>query len=251
MHIRASLEATLLGVNTAQYFQKVIQHAFANHNFDLVLITGDLAQDPCPASYEFIRTQLAAYNTPCICLPGNHDDYDMMQQAFNTDAINCRKQVLLNNWQLISLNSQIIGANGGYLSDEELAFLDACLTEKPNHYALIAAHHHCLETQSTWMDTMMIENRYGLFTVIDKHPQVQAIVYGHIHQRMETQKASVQVLATPSTCFQFKPKAKEFALDDSSPGYRIIELYADGHIESDVVRLSEPLSGLQMNMHGY
>lgn len=251
-HILSTPDTTLLGVNTAYYFREVIKHAFNQCHFDLILLTGDLAQDPCTASYEYIRDTLAAYDTPCICLPGNHDDYGIMQQIFSTDSIHCRKQVLLGNWQLICLNSQIPGATGGYLSNGELLFLEQCLAGNPNHYALIAVHHHCLETQSIWMDTMIIENREQLFATISQHPQVKAIVHGHIHQRVESTVASVQILGTPATCFQFKPQSKEFAVDEAaSPGYRIIRLYTNGQIKSEVVSLPGPLSGLQINMQGY
>jgi Icc protein len=251
-HILSTPDTTLLGVNTAYYFREVIRHAFNRCHFDLILHTGDLAQDPCTASYEYIRDILGAYNTPCVCLPGNHDDYGIMQQVFSTADIHCRKQVLLGNWQLICLNSQIPGATGGYLSNEELLFLEQCLVDKSSHYALIAVHHHCLETQSTWMDSMIIENREQLFAIISQYLQVKAIAYGHIHQRVDTTVASVQILGTPATCFQFKPLSEKFAVDETAtPGYRIIRLYTDGQIKSEVVSLSEPLHGLQMNMYGY
>jgi 3',5'-cyclic-AMP phosphodiesterase len=250
-HILAAPEATLLGVNTAHYFQAVLKQAFANYHVDLVLLTGDLAQDPCVASYQFIYDALAIYNTPSLCLPGNHDDYTLMQQVFNTESISCRKQVLIKNWQCLSLNSQIIGANGGYLAEEELEFLDTCLAAHPQHYTLLAMHHHCVKTQSIWMDTMIIANRQQLFDVVSHHSQLKAIVHGHIHQNLDAKIANVHVLGTPSTCFQFKPKAHEFELDDTSPGYRIIRLYDDGQITSEVMRLSAPLQGLQLHTHGY
>jgi 3',5'-cyclic-AMP phosphodiesterase len=250
-HIRATPDTTLLGVNTAHYFQKVVQFAVAHYAFDSILITGDLTQDPCVASYQYIRDVLSQYNIPCICLPGNHDDNNMMQWVFNTDNIHCRKQVLVGEWQIISLNSQIIGENGGYLADEELAFLTQCLVNKPRHYAVIAMHHHCLPTQSSWMDTMLIKNSEALFSIIAEYSQVRAIVHGHVHQQLHTTVMSTQVLATPSTCFQFKPGSEEFALDDSSPGFRIIQLHANGRLHSEVIRLPEPLLGLQTDMHGY
>jgi Icc protein len=250
-HILSTPEATLLGVDTAHYFQEVLKQAFAKHYFDLVLLTGDLAQDPCLASYQFIRDTLMAYRTPSICLPGNHDDYGLMEQVFNTENISCRKQVLFNNWQLISLNSQIIGANGGNLSHAELLFLDDCLAKHPKHYALLAMHHHCLETQSVWMDAMIISNRQQLFAAISHYPQVKAIAYGHIHQDVDEKVAGVQCWGTPSTCFQFKPKAPGFELDDTSPGYRVIKLYDTGLVQSEVIRLAEPLQGLQIHTHGY
>ena len=250
-HIRSSAYATLLGVNTAHYFQKIIQLAFSLYRFDAVLMTGDLAQDPCVASYQFIYDTLAPYDIQGICLPGNHDDYALMQQVFNGN-IHCRKQVLLGNWQIISLNSQIVGKNGGFLADGELAFLQRCLNDRPDHYALVAVHHHCLATQSRWMDTMIIQNHHQLLALLGNYYQAKALVHGHIHQQAETTVGHLQVLGTPSTCFQFKPESGDFELDDDqNPGFRVMELFSDGQIHSTVTRLPEALLGLQINRHGY
>ncbi len=260
LHILATPEDKLLGINTEHYFHACIEQAVrlrsrqafaAKPHFDLILLTGDLAQEPCLASYLRILTSLEAYQTPCLCLPGNHDDYALMQQVFNTDRVNCRKQVLLNNWQLISLNSRIPGEPGGRLSNEELAFLENCLSGNPNCHALIAVHHHCLETKSPWMDTMIIENSQELLAIVDKYPQVKVITNGHIHQVMDIKTNTYRVLGAPSTCFQFTPGSTEFSVNDTAPGYRLIELYADGRVESEVIRLPEPLVGLQPNAHGY
>jgi Icc protein len=253
LHIMEASENTLLGINTEHYFQACIEQAFSEveRPFDLILLTGDLAQDPCLESYRRILNTVGTYKTPCLCLPGNHDDYGLMQQIFNTDKINCQKQVLFDNWQLISLNSQIPLEAGGRLSKEELVFLENCLSENPSDYALIALHHHCLKTNSPWMDTMILENTRELLAIADKYPQVKAITHGHVHQVMDIHTATYRVLGAPSTCFQFVPETPEFSVDDTAPGYRLIDLYADGRVETEVIRLPEQLLGLQINKHGY
>ena len=143
---------------------------------------------------------------------------ELMQQIFNTGLVSCRKQIFLENWQLICLNSQIPGAPGGRLSKQELLFLEDCLIGNPNHHALIAVHHHCLETKSAWMDTMMIENSQELWAIIKQYPQTKAITTGHIHQVMDITIGAVRVLGTPSTCFQFTPESKTFSLDNYRAG---------------------------------
>jgi Icc protein len=45
-------------------------------------------------------------------------------------------------------------------------------------------------------------------------------------------------MGTPSTCFQFAPHSATFAIDDAGPGYRWLELHADGSLESRVGRAS-------------
>ena len=251
MHILSGPGDTMLGINTEYYFHAVLERAFAEHqHFDLILVTGDLAQDPCIASYQRILNRLEATNTSCICLPGNHDDYELMQQILNTGPVSCRKQIFLENWQLICLNSQIPGVPEGRLSKQELLFLEDCLVNNPNHHALIAVHHHCLKTNS-FMDTMIIENSEELLTILEQYPQAKAITTGHIHQTMDINTGSLRVLGTPSTCFQFKPESTTLKLDTSTPGCRLIKLHDDGLIETEINRLPGPLIGLQMDTLGY
>ena len=251
-HIHANPHARLLGIDTAHYFEAVLQQAFLEHGpFDLILHTGDLAQDPVAESYEYLFKTLEAYATPCICLPGNHDDYELMQRIFNAEQVSCRKQVLLKNWQIISLNSQILGAEGGYLEAGELQFLEECLAKHPNNFAMIAVHHHCLPTDSTWMDTMMITNSADFLNVLKKFPQAKVIVNGHVHQIMDSVSDSLRILATPSTCFQFTPKSHDFSVDQCAPGYRVIKLYDNGQIASDIYRLPGKLTELDTRTQGY
>ncbi len=251
-HIMASSEATLLGVNTTHYFNAVLEAAIhSGRKFDLCLVTGDIAQDPCIASYQYILNKLQSLNIPCICLPGNHDELDIMHQVLSTEMVNCRKQLFLGNWQIVCLSSQLPNSADGYLSDEELSFLERCLGDHPDYFALVAVHHHCIPSGSSWMDTMMIENTQALFDIINRHPNTKAIINGHIHQAMDIEMHSYRVLTTPSTCFQFKPLSEHFSLDDTSPGYRWISLYDDGHIDTGVVRIPGKITGLRTNTEGY
>ncbi|MGR9000112.1 MAG: 3',5'-cyclic-AMP phosphodiesterase [Gammaproteobacteria bacterium] len=252
LHILRKPDETLLGVNTEHYFHAILEHAFANYqHFDLILVTGDLAQDPCPACYQRILNSLESYNTPCICLPGNHDDYILMQQILNTRLVNCRKQLSLENWQLICLNSKKPeDVPQGRLSRQELLFLEDCLSSKPDCHALIAVHHHCLKTNG-FMDTMMIDNSQDFLAIINKYPQIKAITTGHIHQVMDITFGAVRVLGAPSTCFQFTPESEIFSVDTTAPGYRLIRLYADGRLESDIIHLPGQLSKLQLDPGGY
>jgi len=251
-HIMATPEATLLGVNTAHYFNAVLEHAVnSGKQFDLCLATGDLAQDACPASYQYIKNALQKYNVPCICLPGNHDDFDLMQRVLCTEQINCRKQVILGNWQIVCLNSQIPDSADGYLAAAELSFLEQCLLDNPALFTLIAIHHNCLPCGSDWMDTMMIENAQALFDLVKRHANVKAIINGHVHQAADIQWDTVRVLSTPSTCFQFKPDSANFSLDDSSPGYRWLNLFENGTIQTAIVRIPETVTGLQPDPEGY
>ncbi|MGZ8095873.1 MAG: 3',5'-cyclic-AMP phosphodiesterase [Methylosarcina sp.] len=235
MHIMPTPSEKFYGVDTEWSFHAVLEQAFAeNKTIDLILLTGDLVQQPDLSSYQRILTTLETYRTPCLCLPGNHDDDKLMQQVLNAGDIHCKPQVFLENWQIICLNSRIPGEPGGHLAAGELSFLEDCLRKNPSHPTLIAVHHHCLKIDSDWMDTMMIDNSRDFFSVVTQYPQVKAITCGHIHQAIDCQVESIRILSAPSTCIQFTPASREFSIDDTAPGYRMIDLYADGCIETSI-----------------
>jgi Icc protein len=123
--------------------------------------------------------------------------------------------------------------------------------EYPDHFALVALHHHPVASGSAWMDTMQLENADAFFDLLDRHSQARGVVFGHIHQTLESEYRGLRILGTPSTCFQFKPGQAQFALDALPPGYRWIELHPDGHITTQVKRLNNIPSGLDVESGGY
>ena len=68
---------------------------------------------------------------------------------------------------------------------------------------------------------------------------------------MNREHLGVQVMATPSTCVQFKPNSDDFALDTLSPGWRELELKADGEIATQVRRLAAGSFAPDFNAEGY
>ncbi len=252
LHILPEPNDKMLGIRTEYYFNLILETAFQTQaSYDLILVSGDLAQDPCTASYQRIATALKRYDTPCIFLPGNHDDWPLMQKLFNSGKMSCNKHHLFQHWQMICLNSQKLTDPKGLLELHELDFLTHSLKAQPNKHAMIAVHHHCTPSNSKWLDTMLIENHQAFFDRLRPFPQVKLIVNGHIHQVIETQIQGIDILTVPATCFQFKPNCKNFALDNIAPGYRVINLNPDGQIDSYVKRLDIDQSELHNNSEGY
>lgn len=239
LHLLTKSGEKMCDVDTEQSFCKVLEHAFSKHKqFDLILVTGDLVQDPSEFGYQRIYQELEKYQTKTVCLPGNHDDIALMQEFLRPEQITCNKLIPFKHWQIICLNSKKDGSHGGFLASEELEFLNKSLNQYPKLNILIAVHHNSLPTESRWLDTMTIENSDEFFLILSKHSQVKAITCGHIHQKQELKKDNKLILGAPSTCFQFKPDSAEYALDDRSPGYRVLELYSNGEIKSEVYYLS-------------
>jgi Icc protein len=88
---------------------------------------------------------------------------------------------------------------------------------------------------SRWLDRVGLENASEFLQTIDRHRNVRAIVWGHVHQSYEGVRKGVRLLATPSTCAQFLPHSPDFAIDRQPPAYRTLELRADGSLTTEVV----------------
>jgi len=237
LHILAKEGKFMEGVETEQSFKQLLKYIHSVFKeIDLLLVTGDLAQGPCQSSYQRIYQALKQYQTRTICLPGNHDDFRLMQQIISGKQVNCNKHIQFKYWQIISLNSKKAGSTGGHLDSSELDYLTDTLDKHPELNTLIAVHHHPIPTGSLWMDTMTIENNHELFSLLKAYPKVKAISCGHIHQEMELTTNNTLILGTPSTCYQFKPFSIDYAVDENKPGYRVLSLYPNGKLESKVYR---------------
>lgn len=224
------------GVNTDASLVASLEHAFADpHRPDLILATGDLVQDESRQGYERFRELLGKPGIPVHCLPGNHDSLDMMQTALSVAPFHICDVSNYPSWRLIMLNSKMEDDDGGLLSAHELERLEQALTTHRESHVLVALHHQPIAMGSRWLDTVGLRNAGDFLAVIDQHPQVRAIVWGHVHQASDRLRNGVRLISTPSTCAQFLPGAENFSLDTRPPGYRWLDLHADGTMQTSVV----------------
>lgn len=251
-HLYASPSRCLAGLNTLATLNQILELVREQfQSTDLILATGDLVHDASPIGYTRIRERLASTNVPVCCLPGNHDITGVMHQYLNQGSITTLEAVRLHNWLIIMLDSTVPGREGGYLSSEQLQILERNLEQNPDCHTLICLHHHPLPIGSAWMDRMALENSTSFFDVVDRFPQVRAILCGHIHQEYSGMRNQVRLLGAPSTCIQFIPLLDQFGLDQLPPGLRWLELAEDGSISTGIKRLSTMPTQLDISVAGY
>jgi 3',5'-cyclic-AMP phosphodiesterase len=251
-HLFADAAGALLGVNTEQSLQAVLNLARQRHwPPDLVLTTGDLVHDGSVQAYARFLRHFSDLGVPVYCLPGNHDDAPILRARLQQPSVRTLDHVVQDHWQFCLLDTSVPGSEGGHLAEAELQRLDAQLTAHPDHHALVCLHHQPVPMGSRWLDTMAVDNADALFAVLDRHPQVRGLLWGHVHQDFHQQRQGVQLIASPSTCIQFAPVSTEFAIDDTPPGYRWLRLHADGRIDTGVERIADIPAGLERASHGY
>jgi Icc protein len=136
-------------------------------------------------------------------------------------------------WQIIMLDSYDPGHVGGRLTAAELERLDVALSSS-NAHAMISLHHHPVDIDSRWLDSIGLANAGEFWRIVDSHAHVRAISWGHVHQEYAGARGSVRLFATPSTGAQFLPHSERYTIDSRPPGYRCFELQPSGRITSEV-----------------
>lgn len=204
----------------------------------MLMLTGDLVAHGKLRAYELFAEQIANLNIPYAWLPGNHDDFEVMQKGVILSAY----QPLLEfgAWRLIFLNTTVPGQVGGTVSDSEIDFLSRVLSSERERPVIIFMHHPPVPVGCQWLDPQRVSNADQLESIIAKAPNVKGIFSGHVHQEFDTQWAGAHFYSTPSTCFQFAANSEDYAMSDDYPAYRWVNLHADGSLQTGVVHVEMP-----------
>jgi Icc protein len=232
-HLYGNAGGRLRGVQTDSSLTAVLDAAFARvPDYSAVLVTGDLVQDDASGYLRF-RSFFGGLQKPVLCIPGNHDEPDAMRAELKGAPFQICGTHEIDGWQFIMLDSYDPGHVGGRLTPGELARLDDALRRSPKH-AMVCMHHHPIIMGSRWLDTVGLADPEAFWRVIESHPHVRAVVWGHVHQVYEGRRGDVRLFATPSTGAQFLPQSERYAVDSRPPAYRRFDLQADGRIHSEV-----------------
>lgn len=246
-HLGENAGETLLGMDTDHSLDHVLALVASRHpEIDLLVVSGDLSSDGAPQAYDRLLPKLRGLAKAIVCLPGNHDDTQVMHR--HLDAALMPSHTQLGDWQLLFLNSAVSGEVGGHLSHDQLELCRQHLDGRPS---LIFVHHHLQPMGAEWLDEQLIDNGEALFDVLDQRPGVAAIVSGHVHQASDQTHRGQRLLTTPSTCIQFAPGSRDFALDDLSPGYRWFSLSPEGLWQTGVERVSGVTFTVDKTANGY
>jgi len=233
-HLLGDKQATLRGVQPYETLLAVRAHA-ANHfeNIHGTLLTGDLVHDD-QHGYALIHDVFKDSTTPVYCIPGNHDVPEVMYKTLSDTPFNVAQVNEIGNWIIVLINTWIAHTADGEINDDQLSEIDDLLAEYANHHALLCMHHHPIPMGSTWLDRVALRDATEFRECLSRHANVRGVLWGHVHQAMDTTLNNVHYMSTPSTCAQFLPNSTNFAVDSKPPGYRTLELMPDGSIKTNV-----------------
>ncbi|MFT4020034.1 MAG: metallophosphoesterase [Acinetobacter sp.] len=248
-HLMDQADAYFVDINPERNFHLLMQHILHHHpHIDSIVHTGDVAQVAKPATYARYLRYMQNLKIPFYQTPGNHDDLTHFPYPNEQGPISL---IEMGAWVMILLTSAVEGRIDGHIDDVQLEQLQQLLQQYSKRHILIGCHHHPLHMNSVWIDQHCLKNTPSLLDTLAKHPQVKAVIHGHVHQEFVEIARNITFLAVPATSVQFKPHSENFALDEIAPGYRVLYLYENGQIETKVYRVSHLIQKINNDISGY
>jgi 3',5'-cyclic AMP phosphodiesterase CpdA len=166
---------------------------------DLLLVTGDLADQDDETPYRLLKERLERCAIPFHVAIGNHDfrgpacavfgggDGDFLHYVVETGPL-----------RLIVLDTVEEGRHGGAFCEVRASWLRERLAEAPERPTLIALHHPPIDTGVGWLTTSPAEPWLArLDAALSGSRQVIALVCGHVHRTISANRNGVPIHVCP------------------------------------------------------
>lgn len=209
MHIRPEGALAYGRVETAGFLARCVDDILRLPTRpDVVLATGDLVDGGQPDEYARLRDLLAPLPMPVYLIPGNHDDRQALVAAFPDHRYLPRDGSFLHYVvedspvRLIGLDTTVPGKTGGLMCEARLAWLAERLDEARERPTVVFMHHPPFASGLRRMDAHGLERADALGAVIRRHPQVEAVLCGHLHRPIHVRWAGTVAATAPSTAHQ-------------------------------------------------
>ena len=250
LHFLADPSRPQHGVCSAEVFERAIPLVQAVRP-DLIVVGGDLTSDEKEGSYHRARAAFARLGSPVHAVMGNHDDRRVYRSVFHPEQPATLDPVCRafdqGSCRFVLLDSQLPGAVEGRMDAGQLAWLDADLAAHRDRPTFAFVHHPPLPIGVRWLDDLGFLNGQDLVRVVQRHPQVRAVFFGHVHQPRIWRHGGTIFASVPALAFQFSAAEQETNgrhITQETPGFRVVHArdgggfasalhYLDGRIVPD------------------
>ena len=176
---------------------------------DLVLLTGDLAEEGLPAEYAAARAILARLEIPLLLLPGNHDEREGFRAAFADRHPYLPATGPLHYAagghgpvRVVAIDVTIPGLHHGEVDVAGAEWLAGTLAEEPDRPTIVMMHQPPFDTGVPYLDLYRCHGADRMAAVVARHPNVERVLCGHVHRMMQLRWAGTLLVTAPSTATQ-------------------------------------------------
>lgn len=165
---------------------------------DAILVTGDIADHGDPAEYAIARRLLTS-EVPILDCPGNHDiraAYRVGMHGELAADTPVNRVGHIGGVTYLLCDSTIPGRDDGLLDETTFGWLEQVLAEYADT-ATYVCFHHPPATLGSFVDEVRQRGGRRLARLLAAHPQVVAVLAGHVHTPAATTFASRPLLMAP------------------------------------------------------
>ncbi|WP_116953425.1 metallophosphoesterase family protein [Jiangella endophytica] len=204
------------GVNTISALERILHDARHVQDIDLVLVTGDVADDGSVEGCLGVRERVGAFAerraVPHVYTTGNHDDRTAFAEVFGSGHLDhrgdqyadakingpeCAAVSMRDGVRIVTLDSLIPGQTHGRLSTAQLEWLAGLLAEPAPAGTVIALHHPPVHVStSAFVVAAGLHDAAQLGAII-AGTDVMAVLCGHYHLQLSGNLAGIPVWVTP------------------------------------------------------
>ena len=211
----------LQGIDVRKNFLTAYQSE-SMRDLDLLVLSGDLADDANPDAYQFFVESLKDCTVPVCIIPGNHDDLSVMEKYFDFKG-KVHNGKCYYRYDIAGRSIFFLDSTDGTVSSEQLAWLEE-EASKINDEVLLFIHHPPCLCGHKFMDSKYaMKNIDEVQATLSRIKNLKYIFVGHYHSegKVELQKQTVYI--TPSTQMQIDPTQSSFCLRSTEPAWSVIE----------------------------
>lgn len=196
---------------------------------DLVLLTGDLADDGSVGALRRLGDLVARFDAPVLAVAGNHDDPANVRAVFGEGTT-----AEVGRWRVLGVPTVLPGENHGAVDVVEVARRLDELDGRPT----IITMHHPPRSPSThpWFRLLGADE---LLDAVRSRPHVRALVTGHLHEAFRFHENGLELCGAPSSYYAIKHAGDYYELvRDGLVGTQLLTLGDDGSFACEPVARS-------------
>ncbi|MAY44297.1 MAG: phosphodiesterase [Rhodobacteraceae bacterium] len=170
---------------------------------DIVILTGDLVDEPTPLDYAQATEKLSRIRQPVYAIPGNHDEREAFRGCLAGAGYlpddGPLHYVVDGALRVVALDVTVPGEHHGLVDMAAASWLERTLAQAPEVPTLVMMHQPPILSGIDCIDTYNCRGADLLEAVLSRHGQVERLLCGHVHRYMQARFAGTMVITAPST----------------------------------------------------
>ncbi|MFZ9087670.1 MAG: phosphodiesterase [Pontimonas sp.] len=237
-------------IDTAGRMHQMFQRISAS-NLDIraLVFTGDLADRAEEDAYQELKSLVEpharALSAEVVWVMGNHDEREPFSTVLWGESATSEprdRSYDIDGLRIIALDTSVPGYHHGELTDEQLAWLAAELSQPAPRGTVLALHHPPIPTVVPLMGLIELEEQHRLWEVITGS-DVRGILAGHLHYSTHTVARGIPVSVAAAACYNVDIAADASVLlkgVDRAHGSSLVSVYDDQLVFSDIPATDMP-----------